>query len=234
MVLSADRFSTRVRQLMFGLVVVGLVGYGDPVRADPIVITGGSVYQANGQQGNFPGFTLTGPDSSFVGILPIGGGICCVFNGGDLVTLDRTFTVGNLPGIPTAQMVNGTVYPSVFVSGGLSFTAVPFVAPPPDGAASVAFTTPFDMLGHISGFADFDQTIPLFSVQVTGSGTATLGATVLAADPDYIGQSLVYGFEAPAPVPEPASLFLLGTGFLGLISHSVRKRRASTASPRQN
>jgi hypothetical protein len=218
-----------MRQWTFGLAVVALVGYGYPARADPIVITGGAVAEASGV--DLPGFTLTGPDTSLTGILPIAGTICCVFNAGDLVTLDNRLPVSTFPGQPATQVVGGTVYRSVFVFGELTFTAVPFVAQPTHGAGSDALTTSFNMLGLISGFADFDQTIPLFSVPVTGSGSATLTAVVRATHPDYVGHTVKYQFEAPSPTPEPASLLLLATGLLGIIIPCCVRKRGLRGAP---
>jgi hypothetical protein len=139
-------------------------------------------------------------------------------------------------------MVSGTVYPpGVWLFGELSFTTVPFVAPPANGATLVSMTTSFDMMGRLSGFADFARTIPLFSVPVAGSGSATVSATAFGADPDYIGQGVVYRFEATSPTPEPASLFLLTTGFLGIVLPCCARKRGrprsmatSTGSPPPN
>src|ERR1051325_6055878 len=88
------------------LATVISIAYGTPAAADPIVITGGTIAVTNGI--DLPGFTLTGTDSSFTGILPVLGVNCCQFDVGDVVQLDRTIALGSLAGQPTAQLVNGT------------------------------------------------------------------------------------------------------------------------------
>jgi hypothetical protein len=167
---------------------------------------------------DLPGFMLTGSDSSFSGVLMIPGLICCIFSPGDRVVLETSFPIGMLPGQPTAQVVNGTQYPSAFLFGEVFVRPVPFVAPPTNGDSESRLTTPFDMQGQISGFADFVRTMPLFSVAVTGGGTASLSARVFGNV--YVGQGVFYRFEAPSPTPEPISVFLFTAGLLGFYARS--------------
>jgi len=205
-----------------GLTLVALT-YASAATADPVVITGGSISLANGV--DLPGFTLTAPDSSFTGILPTSGVTCCVFAPGDVVQLDRTFALSTLIGQPTAQIVNGVSYPLAFVTGTLAFTTVPFTAPT-TADATFSFSTPFVASGQIVAFADFARAVPLFSVGLTGSGTATVSGRTVSG-PALIGENLSYVFTpaAPAPTPEPTSALLL---VAGLACVMMRRRLSHT------
>ena len=215
------RSPSRVRRCALSLVMVGVFGSGSLAQADPILITGGMVGSFSGS--DLPGFTLTGSDSTFSGVLMIPGLICCVLTPGEPVVLGTSYPIGMLPGQPAAQVVNGTRYPSAYLSGAVSVKAVPFVAPPINGEVESLLTTPFDMVGQISGFADFGRTMSLFSVAVAGEGTASVYARVFGNQ--YVGQGVFYSFQAASPTPEPASVFLLTAGLLGFYARSRSRRR---------
>jgi hypothetical protein len=127
-----------------------------------------------------------------------------------------------LPGQPIDQLVNGTRYPDTFLSGEVFVRAVPFIAPPINGD-DMSWSTPFEMRGQISGFADFLGRVPLFSVPVTGGGTASVYATVFGDQ--YVGQGVFFRFQAASPTPEPTSVFLLTAGLLGFYARSRLRRR---------
>jgi PEP-CTERM motif-containing protein len=219
------RLRSKVRRCALSLVMAAVFGYGTPARAEPVLITGGSVGSVNGI--DLPGFTLTGSDSSFFGVLMITGSICCVFSPGDRVALETSFPIGVAPGQPPPQLVNGTRYPSAFLFGELVVKTVPFIAPPINGDSETWVTTPFDMRGQLSGYADFGRTMSLFSVAVTGGGMASLYATVFGNE--YIGQSISYRFQDPSPTPEPASVTLFTAGLLGFYARSRLRARGTGA-----
>ena len=77
------------------------------------------------------------------------------------------------------------------------------------------FQRPFTFAGQLTGYATPDRIgPPVFDVTLTGSGTARLSMAL--EEGRYSFSSLDYNFEAVAPVPEPATLLLVGAG-AGLI-----------------
>lgn len=191
-------------------------------EADPVVITSGSVSVVNGI--DLPGFTLNGVNTSLTGILPIGGNLCCAFDAGELASLDRAFALSSLAGQPTAQMLNGTQYPSAYLTGTLAFTTVPFTVSSP-GGSTFTFSTPFVASGHISGFADVARTVALFGADVTGAGTATVTGRRVSSS-TLVGSELSFAFgpTQPSATPEPLSALLLATGLAAVF---VRRRASA-------
>lgn len=72
------------------------------------------------------------------------------------------------------------------------------------------FLRPFTFVGQLSGYASPDRTgTPIFDLTLIGSGTARLSMAL--ENGRYSFSSLDYNFEAD-PVPEPATLLLVGAG----------------------
>ena len=196
-----------------------------PAAADPVVITGGSLAVFEGI--DLPGFTIcTRPDCSTVG---------SVFQGALAANSGQFFNVGDVvtplgaggrinAASPVTEIINGIAY-QAFLSGSFQVTAAPFVAPPQNGQPVFSFSTPFTMEGHVDGSADPMGHLPLFSVQVTGSGVETVSgrASANGGPPDYFARSFVAAFEAPASTPEPATVVLIAAG---LVAWWLRARRA--------
>ena len=82
----------------------------------------------------------------------------------------------------------------------------------PDGFGSVDFERPFTFAGRLTAYSSADHIgTPVFDLTLIGSGTAEL--SMFLENGRYSFSSLDYTFQAdPAPVPEPATLLLFGTG----------------------
>jgi hypothetical protein len=82
-------------------------------------------------------------------------------------------------------------------------------------------TTPFALTGHIAAFPNLTATIPLFEVDVFGSGVATL---LLDRGPSGVYFFTAADYTIQDPVPEPATLLLFGSGITALVIRCRRTR----------
>lgn len=141
-------------------------------------------------------------------------------------TFDPSFTVTNTFMGTGPATVGSSTFSNVSFFGDLSFAATP-LSFPAAGVNGVELRTPFTFTGTLRGF-EGDQLA--FSVGLTGAGFASRGFDCCIDDGRFLGgeNRLSYFFSAAAgPVPEPASLWLLGTGIAGAIART----RLTRASP---
>jgi hypothetical protein len=120
-------------------------------------------------------------------------------------------------------MINGTKYSSpVALAGTFRFDAPTIVLPSPNARGELRLSVPFEFNGQVTGFAatDFDARVPLFHVDLMGQGTAN----VFAFDDKgvFTQASVEYTFAA---TPEPATVGLLGFGFIVLVGRALQRMR---------
>lgn len=217
------------------LVFVGAVfGLSLPLQAEPIRVTGGTiqgepVIQAVRIALEGEGFSIrTGSGEDFY--TPLAGCLPCE---SPVVNLGSRWQIGQSYG--GQALVNGVRYDNVLFSPG---TVMTFTTPNVTltGTAAQTVSVPFTMTGVLKGYSDPNQENLLFSVDVTGRGTArarfstfmfegqTFYNTTTLPGTDY---RLEYQFSA---VPEPGTLLLVATGVVSVVSKTYRRSRQARRS----
>jgi hypothetical protein len=197
-------------------------------HADSLIITSGFLNRLPAQVS--PTFSFTGQDFNINGQGNGGGshalscGTCQI---GSIVNINVTYAGSALGSGPAT--INGISYSNLFYSGTIQFSSSGIIGPPLDPASSIiTITSPFTMSGNLIGYladpAINSSQTPIFSTLVNGQGIAMiqLVGSGRPGDPRSVF-SVSYSFQ-PDPIPEPATLLLLGTGLAGIASR-VRKRR---------
>jgi hypothetical protein len=196
--------------------------------AEPVTITSGTLTAAglNISPHDFmligDGFSITGrgADSGSSGLL------CAPCLPGDVISFDSLFS-GSALGSGSAT-VEDVSYPAVWYGGVLAFTGPQVTFP--DGSGTVVVRSPFELgpapprASLIVGYLTEMRDLPAFTIELAGTGSASATFTEGPAG-FFTFNSVTYAFSSsPAPVPEPATLVLVGGALAGVGARRWRRR----------
>lgn len=192
-------------------------------KADPVVITSGFV--SFGAQSTFilqgQGVSIGGVTRNIVA--------ADVRAPGASFRLDRGFF--NDPLFPTNSYTAGGVTYGSWLFGSdslvLEFQAPNAVLPTGTGQQDFVFSAPFTMTGVVFVSTEQSGVVGGIRTVISGSGTVTYTARrPNSPDPNapWTSTSLTYTFGPAQPVPEPATMLLMGTGLAALAARRRLRR----------
>ena len=200
--------------------------FAPEARADGVVITSGSI-NFQGRSGGT--FSLAGEGLFVRGGLNWAPTVCAPCTAGQMISISHVQLGLDIRG--GSAIVDGVAYDHLYYESYMQLHS-DFLFVPDDSSSLITLTVPFTFNAPMLGCTQSTVTncqSPVFSTMLSGQGLATLQLTSYL---DNLGnrlydfRSISYNFGPGAPVPEPATLLLLGTGLAGMAAR-LRRRRSS-------
>lgn len=134
----------------------------------------------------------------------------------------------NASDVPGTLGLSGHTFASYTLGVTPGFASLRFVADPvtlPSLSSMAVLRTPFTLSGSLT---TPPVAGPGTNLQATliGHGIATLTLQQSVADGTWLGRSLRFEFQEAAPVPEPATMLLIGTGLAAMYRASRRSSKS--------
>jgi len=208
-------------KILVALSALLLLIFTPSVKADPIVVTSGSLTVPGllrAPQYSFAGqnFTVTGHGSD-----PGAAPTCFPCKTGDVLGMNGVFAGTSLG--RGSVTFGATTLDNVVFSGLFQFTASPVVVP--GATTNISLTSPFMFSGSFFacplevGGLNCGPSTQIFSAQFVGQGLATIQLRFVQLNANgeslYDLQSVTYNFDS-AEIPEPMTITLLAAGLMGL------------------
>jgi hypothetical protein len=200
-----------------------------PARADPITVRSG---EATVRWGGPSHFELKGDrfhlGSVFVSV-PMSPQEICSRGCAPGTSVNLSAVMGGMPGVASLGSSGVTVVEGVPFTGepllhleGEFFFEAPDATLPQVLSARSFLTAPFQFHGDVAGFRALGS-LPLFQVDLVGRGIVS--ARFEGEEGNWGAPDVTYAFSDQAPIPEPVSVLLVGSGLAGILLRCGRNAR---------